>query len=1360
MAADPLPCRLAMLAAIRQAMRVAAATGHLELAELLYAQYPNAVIDEAAILQAATEGHLALLRWLRPRLEALTPVGGSYDFYPFKMIAAIAEKGYVEVVAWLLEARGEDGDEESVVESHLHQAAARAGQLEMVRWLRTHSTEEVEPRAIDEAAAGGYLEVVQFLHGNWESSRLATNRSSCKATARAMDRAAKNGHLAMVQWLHANRSEGCTVDAMNGAAWNGHADIVQWLHENRREGCTQQAMNMASKEGYIDIVQFLHEKRSEGCTYNAMDCAAHENHIEIVQWLHTNRSEGCSPLTMNEVAKRGHLRMVKWLHAKRSEGCTVAAMNAAATHGHLEIVQFLHSNRSEGCTVAAMDGAAENNHLAVVQWLHEHRNEGCSRRAMDFAARNGHLEVVQWLDNCRTEGCTTAAMNAAAEFGHLAVLQFLHGSRVEGCTHRAMDGAAKNGHLAIVQWLHENRTEGCTTDAMDGAARKGRLDIMHTGKVVPVEEANAEVPEDGAARPLAGGLSVSTMVPSSTKHAAKHGSDPTVGTANLPSLKSFGTATRIGSSDPNPMLRRTTRQRTASMLTAAVSMQTLVTSPTSKAELLARQNRAIANMKGPSKHISRAEKIAYRVDQHISTRWGQIATLTVMGIVLMMLGGCFLKAAKPAIAFSQTVWESWTYLADPGSHTSLIDDVRTAFAQSFQLPVCFPGGIIAVVSTLYSRYRCLLSTQLLLGWTDKSISLIRQICLANASENGGVIVVLAEAEKEELEAELTSQVHEAELRGTRVVFRTGTPLLSVDLLKVSAHRARSIIIMANSTGDADRSDAAVLRTVLSLKTLPELSGHIVAELRDIDNDPLVRLVGGQDVEILVSHDVIGRLVLMSARSPGLARVFSCLLGFDGNEFYFKEWPECVGVPFRELAERFPNAIPLGIKRKNGDVFICPEVDAVVEKGDQIMVLAEDDDTYKACPPVTIEAGKVPLPPVKEPTRERILMCGWRRDIRDMFVLLDAVVQPGTEVHMLCEEPVHLRNKLLRESGLTVENLKNIKLEHHFGNTAVRRHLEGLPWHSFTSIMILSDQALEADIMHSDSHSLASLLLIRDLQARSSRQSSVILGAPDYCKCISEILDPRTQRTISTSATILKLSEFIQSNELVSCILAMISESRDVRVILDELLGPQGAYFEVEPSARYCEPHEHVSFWQLAKRAMTQGEILCGYQVRGVDEAILNPTDKRECRTWGGVDLVVLRTDDDNAVVHQSPSAAVHADDFERTTHSRQVKATYSRQRLLEAIVQESDPGVIDEAGGNVDRETILRAISSFAVDKDSPNTSMLDIATLPSHQVNVRALIVAARMLADALEKAEAKCSVVSDDEHEEAVAEHLFESD
>ncbi|KAG1703882.1 hypothetical protein DVH05_006889 [Phytophthora capsici] len=602
-------------------------------------------------------------------------------------------------------------------------------------------------------------------------------------------------------------------------------------------------------------------------------------------------------------------------------------------------------------------------------------------------------------------------------------------------------------------------------------------------------------------------------------------------------------------------------------------------------------------------------------------------------------------------------------------------------------------------------------------------------------------------------------MHKEELRGTQVIFRTGTPLLSVDLLKVSAHRARSIIIMANSSGDADKSDAAILRTVLSLKTLPELSGHIVAELRDIDNDPLLRLVGGNDVEILVSHDVIGRLVLMSARSPGLARVYSALLGFEGNEFYFKEWPECAGVAFSGLAERFPNATPLGFKKKSGEVFICPEASMIIEDGDEILVLAEDDDTYKACPPVPIEVGEVPEPPAKTSSQERILMCGWRRDIRDMIQLLDAVVQPGTELHMICEEPIQLRNKSLLDSGLDLKTLRNLQIIHHFGNTAIRRHLEKLPWNSFTSIMILSDQSRETDIMHSDSHSLASLLLIRDLQGRVLKNSSFGI-TPDYCKCISEILDPRTQRTISTSATILKLSEFIQSNELVSCILAMISESRDVRVILDELLGPQGAYFEVEPSTRYCEVFEKISFWQLAKRAMTRGDILCGYQVRGAEDTVLNPEGKDVPRVWSNTDMIVVRKvrHTTTAPRRSSSFAAVNAEDFERTMKSRQIKDQLSRQRLLSSIIQDADLGNLTGPDADVERTTIRRVLSTFAEDDDDDSyaSHSRSFAFSKKRKASARGLIVAARMLADALESTETSGNTTNDlcEDDEESVSE------
>lgn len=112
-----------------------------------------------------------------------------------------------------------------------------------------------------------------------------------------------------------------------------------------------------------------------------------------------------------------------------------------------------------------------------------------------------------------------------------------------------------------------------------------------------------------------------------------------------------------------------------------------------------------------------------------------------------------------------------------------------------------------------------------------------------------------------------------------------------------------------------------------------------------------------------------------------------------------------------------------------------------------------------------------------------------------------------------------RNEILAESGVDVKTLSNIKLVHHVGNPTIRRHLDQIPLHSFTLMMILVDESRETNVMHSDSHSLASLLMIRDIQSTLAPKSS-----SNACKCITEILDPRTQKTITASTTILQLSE--------------------------------------------------------------------------------------------------------------------------------------------------------------------------------------------------------------------------------------------
>ena len=85
--------------------------------------------------------------------------------------------------------------------------------------------------------------------------------------------------------------------------------------------------------------------------------------------------------------------------------------------------------------------------------------------------------------------------------------------------------------------------------------------------------------------------------------------------------------------------------------------------------------------------------------------------------------------------------------------------------------------------------------------------------------------------------------------------------------------------------DADALDFAAWRRMYAELHIPGVcfpQGHIVAEVCDLDNEPLVKMVGCEHVQTVVSHDIIGRLMIQCARQHGLAAVWQNIMGFEGE----------------------------------------------------------------------------------------------------------------------------------------------------------------------------------------------------------------------------------------------------------------------------------------------------------------------------------------------------------------------------------------------------------------------------------------------------------------------------------------------
>lgn len=642
------------------------------------------------------------------------------------------------------------------------------------------------------------------------------------------------------------------------------------------------------------------------------------------------------------------------------------------------------------------------------------------------------------------------------------------------------------------------------------------------------------------------------------------------------------------------------------------------------------------------------KRIAYMVDVCFSVYpYAKLLALLFATIFLIGFGGLALYAVSDG-SLAEALWLSWTFVADSGNHADRVGTgqriVSVSISSGGMLIFAMMLGLVSdaiseKVDSLRKGKSEVIERNhiLILGWSDKLGSLLKQLAIANKSIGGGVVVVLAERDKEEMEMDIAKL--EFDFMGTSVICRSGSPLILADLKKVSVSKARAIIVLA-SDENADQSDARALRVVLSLTGVKEgLKGHVVVEMSDLDNEPLVKLVGGELIETVVAHDVIGRLMIQCALQPGLAQIWENILGFENAEFYVKRWPQLDGMCFEDVLISFPEAIPCGIKvaSDGGKIILNPEDNYVLREGDEVLVIAEDDDTYAPGP--LPEVHRVPFHGVISPPKypERILFCGWRRDIDDMILVLEAFLAPGSELWMFNEVPIKEREKKLTDGGFDIFGLVNIKLVHHEGNAVIRRHLEDLPLETFDSILILADESLEDSIVHSDSRSLATLLLIRDIQSKrlpdrdtksaASRHSGFshsswiceMQQASDKSIIISEILDSRTRNLVSVS----RISDYVLSNELVSMALAMVAEDKQINRVLEELFAEEGNEMCIRPAEFYLFDQEELCFYEIMIRGRQRREIVIGYRLATTERAIINPPDKSKRRKWSIEDVFVV-----------------------------------------------------------------------------------------------------------------------------------------
>jgi voltage-gated potassium channel Kch/K+/H+ antiporter YhaU regulatory subunit KhtT len=492
---------------------------------------------------------------------------------------------------------------------------------------------------------------------------------------------------------------------------------------------------------------------------------------------------------------------------------------------------------------------------------------------------------------------------------------------------------------------------------------------------------------------------------------------------------------------------------------------------------------------------------------------------------------------------------------------------------------------------------------LILGWNRKINQVVSELAIANESRRRARIVVLADRDKVEMEDEL--KAHLPARSKTQIIVRTGDPMSVADLALTGLDAARSIIVL--SPDDADEPDNFSIKTALAILNNPNRKPEaykIVGEIKEEQNVEAAELVGGTEAKWIRGDDLISRLIVQTSRQRGLSAVYNDLLDFGGAELYLTDAASLAGESFGNASLSIPQGALVGVM-SGDEVALNPSRDRVLQGGDQLIILAEDDDRLEFGPRATWDESVISISRAKKRKPERTLILGSNATLPVVLAELDSSSASGSTV-VLVEE----------SATAPMVPLLNTTLKVISANPSSRTQLDLLRVDTFDHIIVLANRE-KSSAEQSDARTL---LILLNLRAMKKNQ-------PHNINIVSEMLNDKN-RELAQSHT---ADDFIVSEQLVGNMMTMVSENIDMHRVLSEVISSEGPQLRLNPASWYVKTNSPVDFNTISEAALRRGESALGYRMVSPaaaaqgsgDGVVLNPV-----RT----DLVVLGEEDSIVVL--------------------------------------------------------------------------------------------------------------------------------
>ena len=596
------------------------------------------------------------------------------------------------------------------------------------------------------------------------------------------------------------------------------------------------------------------------------------------------------------------------------------------------------------------------------------------------------------------------------------------------------------------------------------------------------------------------------------------------------------------------------------------------------------------------KNVPFKVKAKYAFDNLLSKGTGTLIAWLAFGALLVIVLFSLLQlllGAHPMnddnYTMGHALWANLTHMLDPGT---LGDSNDTWQFATFMIIVTLVG--VVVLSTLIGLISNGILTKLedlrkgrsfviekdhvlILGWSSKIFTIISELVIANENQKNGTIVILADMDKVLMEDEIRDKV--GNTQNTKVICRTGNPIDVHDLYIANPFDTKSIIILGK---DNENSDSQIIKTIVAIVTNPERRAepyHITAEMTDKKNFEVAKMVGGDEVELILSDEIISRIMVQTSRQSGLSVVYQELMDFDGDEIYFTEEKKMVGKTFREALFSYEESAVMGLQYADGSVEVNPPMDTVIKPGDRIIGITEDDDTLiplSDSKQIKIVKDALILTERKFTDSEKILIIGWNDRAKHIIQELDYYVAEGSVVDVYSKfgDAIKIVDKLQ-------DSLVNIDLEFEIMDTTDRETIEYMNLHEYDYIILLCYQNYLA-IQEADAQTLITLLHVRNISEKDNIKFNMV----------SEMLDIRNRQL----ADITSANDFIVSDKLVSLLMSQVSENKYLMRVFEDLFDADGSEIYIKPAKEYVKTNTPVNFYTILESAAAKNEVAIGYRI--------------------------------------------------------------------------------------------------------------------------------------------------------------------